>query len=381
MLIKQDHMATMPSGNPAQDAPNHSASQEPPNERSLDDIIVDEQTEIAADNEKAAAAASAKQEATKDVADKGGDSKNEGEADKTKDETGEGLNAVEEGLENDDDEDDSDYKANAKYKVLDKEHEFDPKLAKLLTKETEPVIRELYEKAHGIETIKEKLQHTRGERDQYQEQFQQLGSEVNRIMGYRKAGDLDSFFEALEMNPVDVAKWVMQKAEIENLPPEAKAVYTEREMLRRRMNAMEQQLHSTSSRAESEAVQARIGQLSDTLAKPEHVTLVKSFDERNGQGSFQKAVMDHAAAQWHATKKDLSVPEAIASFMKTYGIQAPAQATASKPAPGAAPTNRVVSKPKAKTIPNLGRSQASVTAEAKPKSVDDLRKIYKEKYA
>ncbi len=372
-MIKQDHVATLATGQPPLSGTQETEVQS--SERSLDEIVAAEQAEIAA--QETLAAQQAKDATDKEAkASKSEDTKDDAEDAVSKLEAADakpGADEVADPEEGDGDATEDEYKPNTKYKVLDQEHEFDPKLAAILDKDTEPLIRELYQKAHGLDSIKEKLQSTRAERDQYGQGYQQLNSEVGRIMGYKKSGDLDSFFEALQMSPVEVAKWVMEKAEIENLPPEQKAVYTERELLRRRMNALEANFQSVSGQHEQQAVQTRIAELSGALQKPEHVDLVKSFDSRNGAGAFQKAVTDHAAAQFHATQKDLSVPEAITSFMKMYGIEAP------KPAakPAAVATDRVVAKPKAKTIPNIGRSQASVTAEKKPSSIEDLRKLAK----
>lgn len=268
------------------------------------------------------------------------------------------------------------YAPNTKYTVLDEEHEFDPKLHAVLSAETEPLIRELYERSHGLDGIKTKLGETRQERDQYRGSFEGLQGEVQRIIGYKTSGDLDSFFEALKMDPRDLAQYILQKAQIEQLPPEQKAVYTEREMLRRRMNVLENNFQSVNTQSEQHAVQARVAELDSTLSSPEYISVAGQFDQRNGKGSFRKAIMAHGASEYHTSKRDLSGKEAVASFVKTYGLEAP------KPVakPGAAATKRVVAKPKAKTIPNLGSSQASVTAEQKPKSLDDIKKYRQAKY-
>jgi len=266
------------------------------------------------------------------------------------------------------------YKPSAKYKVLDEEHEFDPKLKAVLNEETEPIIRELYEKAHGIDAIKASRAQVSKERDELRGNFQNLTSEVSRVMGYRRAKDYQSLFESLQVPDEEVAKYILEKARISTLPPEQQAVYNEREAFRKRMNAMEQNFQNIQAQGQTQEVQARINELDQTLGDEKLKALAKDFDSRNGAGSFKTAIINHGATQYGITNKDLSPKEAVDSFIKMTGLSIPK----GQPKPGANdPTKRVVAKPKAKTIPSFGGGQASVTAMKKPTSIDDLRKLAK----
>jgi hypothetical protein len=269
----------------------------------------------------------------------------------------------------DDLEDEGAYKPNAKYKVLDEEHEFDPKLKKLLTKETEPIIRELYEKAHGIESIKSSRTQAIQERDQVQGNYNNLIQEVGRVMNYRKAGDLQSFFESLQISDDEVAKYILEKVRVSQLPPDQQAVYTEREALRRRLNGVEQNLHTMQTQGTSTAVQERLTALDTILGGEMMKRTVSEFDARNGNGSFRTAVIQYAAGQ--GPNKDLSADEAISGFLKTFGINVPK----GQPKPNVSATKRVVARPKVKALPNYGGGQASVTGQKKPRNVEDLRKL------
>jgi hypothetical protein len=51
----------------------------------------------------------------------------------------------------------SDYKPNTKYKVQDQEYQFHDSLKELVNEETEPILRELHEKAKGLEIIKPEI--------------------------------------------------------------------------------------------------------------------------------------------------------------------------------------------------------------------------------
>jgi hypothetical protein len=263
--------------------------------------------------------------------------------------------------------DDGDYSPNTKYKVLDEEHDFDPKLKKLLTKETEPVIRELYEKAHGIEGIKASRTQAVRERDEVQGNYNNLVQEVARVINYRKAGDLDSFFESVQLDDNAIAGYILEKIRISKLSPEERAVYDNARTLRKRLTGVEAQLHSVQSTGSNREVQDRLTSLDQVLGGEKMKSAVSGYDARNGKGSFRSAVINWAASQ----QNDLQANEAVEGFMKTFGLNAvvPQKAT------GGNPTKRVVKRPQVKTIPNYGGGQASVTATKKPKSVEDLRKL------
>jgi hypothetical protein len=338
-------------------------------EQSLDQHLQAEQQQVAELN--------ASDEEAKKVEEPVTENAPEGDAGDDNDEVeGEGVSGeVDEGVEAA-----GEYTPNTKYKVLDKEYEFDPKLQAVLTPETEPLIRELYEKAQGLPTIKEKLASTRQDLDQVGGQFNQLFTNVQRIMGHAEQGDLDSFFEEIGMSTDQVAKWMLEKARIASLPEDQQMLYNERQLLKKRMAATESGTQQAISRQQQEVVNARVQLLDINLASPDRQPIVADFDSRNGEGAFKKAVMNFAAQTWHSEKKDLSPKEAVEQFCKTMGLTAPAKASSPKPGDSNG-TKRVVAKPKAKpTIPNYGSGQASVTAEKKPKNLDELRKYTKQKY-
>jgi len=182
--------------------------------------------------------------------------------------------------------------------------------------------------------------------------------------------DLQSFFESVQLDDDTIAKYILEKVRINQLPPEQQAVYTEREALRRRMNTLEQNFQNAQAQGNNAEVQQRLQSLDTILADVQMKRLTEDFDARNGKGAFRTAVISYAAGQ----QKDLSANEAVSGFIKTFGINVPK----GPPKPGVNATKRVVARPKVKTIPNYGGSQASVTATKKPRSVEDLRKLARE---
>lgn len=277
--------------------------------------------------------------------------------------------------EGEEDGEEEGYTPSTKYKILDEEHEFDPKLKGALNKETEPIIRELYEKAHGLDAVKASRERVTQEREEIRGNYNNLVGEVGRIINYKKAGDLQSFFESVQLDDNTIAKYILEKAQIAQLPPEQQAVYNERETLRKRMNALEDNFRNVQTVSSNQSVQDRVAKLDTHLGDSKVQPYRESFDARNGKDAFKNAVMEYAAAKWHATQQDLTVDQAVQGFIKMSGLQVPK----GQPKPGPNANKRVVSKPQVKTIPNYGGSQASITAQ-KPKSIADLKKIRIEKF-
>ena len=339
--------------------PGDSQQDTNPGERSLDEILASEQQEVAEIDEANAADEGEEAPAGKKTASEGEEAGEEAE---------------------DGEESPGEYKPNLKFKVQDKEHEFHKSLHGLVNEETEPVLRELHEKAMGLDIVKPKLEATRQQLTQVTQQHQSTISEVGRVLGYLNAKDFDSFFESLNVPPHEVAKWLAEKIEVERLPPEQKAVYTEREQLRKRLNTLEGTVQSVTSQHADATGQARLAALDAKLASDETVrSIAAGFDERNGQNAFKRAVAIHAAHVFNAQKRDLTPDEAVEDYIKTMGLTAPAQSKVT-PKPGVQATRRVVARPKVKTIPNYGGSQASALPDRKPKSIEDIKKMRREKY-
>jgi hypothetical protein len=321
------------------------ASQDSSGDKSLDEILKSESKEIE----------------ELDVANQDEVSEGDGEGSEGDSQGGEDS----EGEEGDDGEDD--YKPNLTYKHNKQLFPIDKRLEPLLTKETEPLIRELHEKAHGIETIKEA-------RDEAQNNFVNLTGEVNRILNYKRNGDLQSFFESVQLTDDQIAKYILEKARISQLPPEQQAVYNEREALRKRMNVLEQTFQGAQAQSSEMEGQRMLSELDQVLQSDEASQFVIAFDAKKGQGAFRRAVMKHGAAEYAVTQKNLSPKEVVQSFINEFGLEKPS----GQPKPGPQATRRVVARPKVKAIPNYGGSQSSVTAAKKPRSTDDLRKILRD---
>jgi hypothetical protein len=265
----------------------------------------------------------------------------------------------------------------ARFKVDGKELEYDDKVRAILTKENEPIIRELQEKAHGIEAIKIRHEEVKGEREQLRTQLGGFVGQVKEILQHRDSGDYEAFLEACNIPFDKLAAWMHQKLKLEaELSPEQRRVYDENIRSRRERSEIEKTNQSLA--AQNEEVLAQVGamQLDMALADAGIKEVVDEFDGRMGKpGSFRRAVIQHAAAQELFTKQGVAPREAISSFLQVLG-RSPGQAKPGSPAPVTAKP-KVIAPHRPATIPNVGASAKS-PAKSKINSVNDLRRKAKE---
>lgn len=265
------------------------------------------------------------------------------------------------------------YQANYRFKVMDKEHEIpEPFRPVIKDAETEKMAREIFEKAYGLD-------HVKSERARLQEEYKKYRSEHEPYFNYMKTledlyhkKDLNQFFTKLSIPKNEIYKWAIQQAQLEELPPEQKQVYTEREELQRQQYLQEQQFQQVQQQLQTLQVQQRSAELQSVLSKPEVQSIVQSFDQRNGQNSFWDAVVERGQMYYYMHGKDVPAEQLVQEIIQKFGLSAPQMQSQPQVQTPKAP-------PQVPVIPNTGSGNAS-PAQRAVKSLDDLRRIATEKY-
>lgn len=277
-----------------------------------------------------------------------------------------------------------DWTPNLKYKVLDQEKEIPEWARGAITKENEADIRAVFEKADGLDHVKSKLGEERTARESVEQNFSGVKSQISNLVGWRDK-NLGIFFEKVGVSKEKAAQWLLQEIEKQDLPEPVRRMYTEHEENQRRLADLEAENLQLSSARETDTVQARTNELGQVLSSPDVAQLVSAFDNRVGKpGSFQQMVIRHGHAEWEASghKRDMSPKEAVDEVLKILNLsQAPSPvATPNETAAANAtePKQKVVQQKKPVVLPNIGSGGGSSTAAKRVKSVDDIRKVYKE---
>jgi hypothetical protein len=283
------------------------------------------------------------------------------------------------------------YNPNFKFKVMDKEYEIDEFVRSAIKdQETEKKIKEIYEKAYGLDALKPRFQQLRETHKTVSSEVESYKKSIGDLRETYKRGDLDSFFQMLNVPQEKILQWVLDKANYEQLPPDQRQILDAKRAAENQAYALQKENMSLQEQREEIMLQARAQSLQVALEKPDVSEFAKSFEERAGKpGAFLEEIIAHGERAFYASngKVDLTPEQAIKEVMDRWAPfvspqpKQPSIIPANPGQVGAAPQTpkQAPAAPKATTIPNVSGRQTAAVSRAKPRSLDDLKKLYREK--
>lgn len=267
-----------------------------------------------------------------------------------------------------------------------KEYTIDPKYAALMTDaESEKQVRELHEKAFGLDSVKERYNEQKMQNTQVVSENSEIKSSINKVRsiynGAVKTGNwhkLDDFFAALDIPQENIMKYALEKVKLAEMDPAARQAVLSQLDADRRAESLQQERDSVTTEKATLAQQNVALQVDFVLAKPEVAALAAEFDKRAGQpGAFKQAVYREGNLAW-TNGEELPPHEAAQRVIKNYGLTGSGTAPAAQtPAPGQAAPKKPVVQRTTQTIPNIGSRNASPLP-SKPKNLDEVLKYRKE---
>lgn len=270
---------------------------------------------------------------------------------------------------------------NYRFKVMEKEHEIAEWLRPVIKDaETEKLARELHEKAMGLDVVKPRFQEMRDQFKTTKAQLDQYTAGVNELRQLYARGDFESFFKKLQIPEEKVLQWVVEKARYNQLPPEQRQVLDQKRAAEERAYSLEREQALLKQQAEESSQKALQLSLHVALEKPDVKAFATEFNARaaNPQ-AFWNAVVQQGELAWYQSqgKQVLPPEEAIKRVMDQYqGLVKPTEAPVipvqgipAPATPAAAPVK------KTPTLPNVAGRSATAVSKAKPKTIDDLKKL------
>lgn len=270
------------------------------------------------------------------------------------------------------------YSPNYSYTVMDQQLEIPEQFRPIIKDaDTEKLVREIFEKAEGLNYVKPKYETLKGEYEALKNQFDPVHKDLTLLGQLLQNKDLGAFFGAFQLTDEDVIKYAIDRMEYFQLPPEKRqAMDAQRQqgLEYYRLKQENEQFKQMQSQAE---LSSTYNELKSTLSSPHISPLVESFNARAGQpDAFEKAVISHAQAHFAMYKQDLSVPQAVESFVRTFGLAGQASQLPTQNAGAQVGANPVERKA---TLPKSGSGSMSPVKE-KVKSLADLRKLQEKAY-
>lgn len=272
------------------------------------------------------------------------------------------------------------YEPNYKYTIGKEEKEFDAWLkGAIKEKEHEEYLRDLYTRAHGLDSIKERHKQTQEYLKTERTQREQLQGFYDKLNGHVNRGDFQAFVEATGIPEKLVFEWVKQKLEYEEMDSERKRAYDQDREFRQRSYQESERLQSLEQQNQQILTQHRNFELDQALSKPEVQSVVKAYDEmaqRQGIQTFRDLVIERGIAKYHATGQDLPAEQIVADLAKMFQHLSVQQQQQVAPQQQAQP---VVTK-KPPVIPHVGGGNTS-PVEKSIRTLEDLEKARDEHFA
>jgi hypothetical protein len=284
------------------------------------------------------------------------------------------------------------YTPNYKFKYLDAkqnaklEKEFDDFIkGSIKDSDTEKKVRELYEKAYGLDHTKSGREKLRGELETVRGEHSETKRGINILTNFLNQGDFQSFFEALKIPEDKVLKYALDRVSYRELPPEKRAEYDQMRSAQQRAAYLSEENTRLAAEYTNMQVQTRSQQLESTLANPQVAGIAEEYDARRGHGAFRNEVVKVGQYYWAIHKQDIPVDQAVNEVLQMLGGMPKSAAHAVAPqsfdpnqgaVPGAAPIASQASEKKP-VIPNI-QGRGTSPAKRIPKSIEDLKKLARE---
>lgn len=270
-----------------------------------------------------------------------------------------------------------DWKPDFKFKVQDKEHEFDEFIRPIVNKENYAKVKELYEKAYGLDIVKSGKERDQAEINRLrpvEETYKTMSEQIKYLDSLLQKNELHTFFTALGLTEEQILKYAAGRLQYKDLPPEQRQVYDSNAQAQQRLWELERENERLSQTHEQQAVQQKTFQLDSYLMKPEVSSIAQNFDQRAGRaGAFRDEIISRGALAWTMRGQDLTPEQVGQELVTLYGLNQQASAPMNQKVEG-----RVVAPSDKPTLPNLKAGQQS-PVKKQIKSIAELRELARSK--
>lgn len=264
-----------------------------------------------------------------------------------------------------------DWSPDYNFKVMDEEKEFDDFIKPIVNKENQAQIRELYEKAHGIDHVKTKYATLKEQNAEYAQKYNAQSESLGYMGKLIDEKNYGTLFNELKISDEDIMNHALQKIEYQNLPPEEREAQDRATQDNQKLQNLEYENNLYKQQHYEDRTQTRVTDLNNYLASDEVKSVMEDFDTRSGKpGSFRNEVIQRGKMAFALDKRDISVADAVNEVMGLYG---------NRPSQEQAPvtqTQPVIHRQKP-VIPNV-RAGGHSPARKAPGNLEELRALSKQ---
>jgi hypothetical protein len=265
------------------------------------------------------------------------------------------------------------YNPNYKFKVMDSEYEIDEFLRPVIkSQDIEKKIKDLYEKAYGLDAIKPKHQAVKEELESIKAKSLQTDQALETLGQFVRDNDFDSFFDGLNIPKNKILEYALELVRREQMSPEQKAQWEASKQAREAARYYEVQNQQLQQSQQQFAVQQRTFELDMALGMPEVKAISEAYNAGMGSPEAFKNYCIQIGQAYAARGQDIPAQHAVSEAVRQLRAINPGLGVA-----GTTNTAQVVQPSSKPVIPNI---QGRGTSAVKPavKSLDDLKKRAKE---
>ncbi len=255
------------------------------------------------------------------------------------------------------------------------------------SEEDEKAVRELYEKASGLDTVKERYNFTKQELNHTKQEYSQVTNQIQSLrQTYTKAVEsgnwhkLDSFFSKMQIPQDHILKYALAKVQLNEMDPAQRQSVLNQLSAEDRAEQLAEARRMDSSSSEQTAKELNDLRLEVTLQRPEVNALASAFDDRmSRKDAFKEEVRREGTWAYANENKVLTPEQAVQRVIARYNLTTNPSLPGTKTGTTTASGKTIVKKP-ASTIPNISGAGSASPTKAKPKNLEEVKKIYQEKY-
>jgi hypothetical protein len=267
------------------------------------------------------------------------------------------------------------YEPDFGYQIRGEQFTFDERLHPVVKdKETEDFLRDTFTKAHGLDSVKARLEESETKYGDLQTKFEQ-----SRMENENFRGNLDHLNNLKDTDPLGFQrqwglsdKWVLDRASsiLDHQENPEQARLAEQAYNARQENFNNKQNMNRES-ARSQAMERELHSVKMTQAMNHKgiSDFAKSYDQRMGAGAFKAQVDDYGSLQYHQHQRyvdpQVAVTEVYGRLQKMWSPD-PASPVSLDPGGG-------VPAPKPRAIPNMGVGRSGTPTTKRFNTLADLR--------
>lgn len=261
------------------------------------------------------------------------------------------------------------YQPSYKYSVRGQEKEIPEKYRALIkTAEDEKELKEFFEKAEGLDFVKQDRSSLKQEYEGFKQQINPYLQEYHKFTSLRDKGNLGAALQVAGISDEQIFEYAVQKLQMEQNPHMANLYKGNTEAA---LREIEDQGKIQQYQMMEQQLQQQQFEFNLSQAMATHKDVIGTIEAKWGQpGSFKEEVKSYGIAQYHLGN-NLTEQQAVDAVLNKYKpFLAASPNPAQAPQPHKAPH----------VIPAVGSANVSAI-KVKPKSVDDLKKAYQDEIA